>query len=132
MPEAADTRADGPGGMPGALGMELLENEGDVARGRFEVTDRVRQPYGIVHGGAYATLSESVCSHATYAAVAPEGKRAFGMTNDTSFLRPVSEGTVTAEARVRHRGKTTWVWEVDFTDDEGRLCALSRLTIAVR
>ncbi len=118
--------------MPAALGMELLGTEGDVARGRFQVTDRVRQPYGIVHGGAYATLSESVCSHATYAAVASEGKLAFGMTNDTSFLRPVSGGTITAEARIRHRGRSTWVWEVDFKDDEGRLCALSRVTLAVR
>ena len=112
--------------------MELLEWDGEVARGRFEVAERVRQPYGIVHGGAYATLAESVCSHATYAAVAPEGKLALGMTNDTSFLRPIAEGSVTAVARARHRGRTTWVWEVDFIDDQGRLCALSRLTIAVR
>jgi uncharacterized protein (TIGR00369 family) len=55
-----------------------------------------------------------------------------GLSNDTSFLRPVSEGTIMAEARARHRGRTTWVWEVDFTDSEGRLCALSRVTIAVR
>ena len=47
-----------------------------------------------------------------------------GQSNHTSFLRPVTEGTVHAEARRRHRGRTTWVWEVDFTDDQGRLCAI--------
>ena len=47
-----------------------------------------------------------------------------GQSNHTSFLRPVSEGTVHADGRRRHRGRTTWVWDVEFTDDEGRLCAL--------
>ena len=55
-----------------------------------------------------------------------------GMSNQTSFLRPITSGTIHAEARRRHRGRTTWVWEVDITDDEGRLCALVRMTVAVR
>ncbi len=57
---------------------------------------------------------------------------AVGSSNHTSFLRPVTEGVIHAEARRRHRGRTTWVWEVEITDDEGRLCALVRMTIAVR
>ncbi len=55
-----------------------------------------------------------------------------GMSNQTSFLRPITEGTVHALARRRHRGRTTWLWEVDITDDAGRLCAAVRMTIAVR
>ena len=55
-----------------------------------------------------------------------------GQSNHTSFLRPVTEGTVHAEGTPIHRGRTTWVWDVDFTDDEGRLCAASRVTMAVR
>ena len=54
------------------------------------------------------------------------------MCNPTYFLRPITSGTIHAKARRRHRGRTTWVWEVDITDDEGRLCALVRMTIAVR
>jgi uncharacterized protein (TIGR00369 family) len=69
---------------------------------------------------------------ATYLAVAGEGKVAMGLANQTSFLRPITEGTVHAEARVRHRGRTTWLWDVEITDDAGRLCAVSRMTIAVR
>jgi 1,4-dihydroxy-2-naphthoyl-CoA hydrolase len=87
---------------------------------------------GIVHGGAYAALAETVVSHTTLLAVRDEGMFPVGMSNETSFLRPVSEGTVTAEAVRRHRGRTTWVWQVDFTDGQGRLCALSRVTLAVR
>jgi uncharacterized protein (TIGR00369 family) len=57
---------------------------------------------------------------------------AMGQSNHTSFLRPVSEGTVHATGTVRHRGRTTWVWEIEFTDDQGMLCALTRVTMAVR
>ena len=96
------------------------------------MTDNVRQPYGIVHGGAYATAAESLASAATYMAVRDQGMVAMGQSNHTSFLRPVSEGTVHATGTARHRGRTTWVWEVEFTDDQGRLCALTRVTMAVR
>jgi 1,4-dihydroxy-2-naphthoyl-CoA hydrolase len=92
----------------------------------------VLQPMGIVHGGVYATMAEGMASEATFRAVYPEGNIAVGMSNQTSFLRPISSGTIHAEARRRHRGRTTWVWEVDFTDDEGKLCALTRITITVR
>jgi uncharacterized protein (TIGR00369 family) len=55
-----------------------------------------------------------------------------GLSNQTSFLRPILEGTVHARAFRRHKGRTTWVWEVEITDDQGRLCALVRMTVAVR
>ena len=118
--------------MVGVLGIELLEAGDEVATARLEVSDKVRQPYGIVHGGAYAALAETVVSHATAMAVLPDGMIAMGQANDTSFLRPVMQGSVHAEARRKHRGRSSWVWEVEFRDDEGRLCALSRVTMAVR
>lgn len=127
-----DTAPQPPGGLPEAIGIELLEPQGEVARGRIEVSDRVLQPYGIVHGGTYATLAETVASTATHMHVAPDGKLAIGQSNHTTFLRPVTEGQISAEARARHRGRTTWVWDVEMSDDEGRLCALSRVVVAVR
>jgi 1,4-dihydroxy-2-naphthoyl-CoA hydrolase len=54
------------------------------------------------------------------------------MANSTTFLRPISKGHVNALARARQRGRTTWVWDVELTDDEDRPCALVRMTIAVR
>jgi 1,4-dihydroxy-2-naphthoyl-CoA hydrolase len=128
-PDMADRMAET---LDGVLGFELLELGEEAASGRFEVTDAVRQPYGIVHGGAYAAMAETLASAATFTAVQGDGMLAMGQSNVTNFLRPVSEGAVTASARRRHRGRTSWVWEVDFTDDEGRLCAMSRITMAVR
>jgi uncharacterized protein (TIGR00369 family) len=69
---------------------------------------------------------------ATWYAVGDLGLTAQGLSNQTSFLRPIVDGTIHAVARRRHRGRTTWVWEVEITDDQGRLCALVRMTIAVR
>jgi 1,4-dihydroxy-2-naphthoyl-CoA hydrolase len=114
------------------LGFELLESSADSCRARFPVEDRVRQPFGLVHGGAYAALAETMASLATHTAVSQNGDFAVGQSNHTSFLRPVTEGWILAEGRPRHRGRTSWVWDIDFTDDDGRLCATSRVTMAVR
>lgn len=118
--------------LDGSLGLvaDLLTPE--LARGHVEVTNRTRQRWGIVHGGVYAALAELLASEATNSSVRSNGSTARGLANQTSFLRPISSGTVHAEARRRHCGKTTWVWEVDLTDDDDRLCALSLVTIAVR
>ena len=57
---------------------------------------------------------------------------AMGLANSTSFLRPMLAGTIHAEARPIHRGRTTWLWDVTCSDDDGRACAITRMTIAVR
>jgi uncharacterized protein (TIGR00369 family) len=120
------------GTLDDVLGFELLESSADGCRARFDVETRVCQPFGLVHGGAYAALAETMVSHATQAVVSQDGHFALGQSNHTSFLRPVREGSVHAEGRARHRGRTSWIWEVDFTDDEGRLCAIARVALAVR
>jgi 1,4-dihydroxy-2-naphthoyl-CoA hydrolase len=119
-------------GFDALYGLEVLSLEDDVATARVPVRDEIRQPLGLVHGGIFASIAESLASIATAIAVMPDGRTAQGLSNQTSFLRPILEGTIHATARRRHRGRTTWVWEVDITDDEGRLCALVRMTIAVR
>ena len=104
----------------------------EEVRATVPVRDEVKQPMGLVHGGLYASIAESLASMATALAVAPEGKQAMGLSNATSFMRPITEGTVHATARRIHRGRTTWVWDVEITDDAGRRCAMTRMTIAVR
>jgi 1,4-dihydroxy-2-naphthoyl-CoA hydrolase len=115
-----------------ALGIVVDDVLNDRARGHFNVEDRVRQPFGIVHGGAYAAAAETMASVGTFRNVFEDGKIAMGMSNDTTFLRSVTEGRIDVDAVAIHRGSTTWVWEVKMTDGAGRLCAVSRLTIAVR
>ena len=114
------------------LGFEVTERGDGCVKGRVPVTDRVRQGLGVVHGGVYAALAEGLTSLSTWLAVQDRGVVVSGQQNDTSFLRPISEGTLHAHCRARHRGRTSWVWECEFNDDQGRLCALSRVTIAIR
>ncbi|HET8976066.1 MAG TPA: PaaI family thioesterase [Solirubrobacterales bacterium] len=121
-----------PAGFAEYIGTEWLQLGPDDARARIAVEDRHKQPYGIVHGGVYATLAESICSAATHEAVRGDDMVAMGQANSTTFLRPVTEGTITAVARARQRGRTTWIWDVECLDDSDRVCALVRMTIAVR
>ena len=121
-----------PGTLDDVLGFELLEATQDRCRARFAVEQRVQQPFGLVHGGAYAALAESMVSATTHLAVMGEGNIAVGQSNSTHFIRPATQGFVHAEGTPIHRGRTSWVWDVRFTDDEGRPCAASRVTIAVR
>jgi len=119
-------------GFDALYGLEVLSLGDEEATGRVEVRDDIKQPAGLVHGGVFASIAESLTSIATWKAVSENGMSAQGLSNQTSFLRPIVGGTIHATARRRHRGRTTWVWEVDITDDEGRLCALVRMTVAVR
>jgi uncharacterized protein (TIGR00369 family) len=119
-------------GFDRLYGLEILSYDDEQVTAQVTVRDELKQPAGLVHGGVYASIAESVASMATALAVIPEGSMAMGLSNSTSFLRPVTEGTVHAQATRLHRGRTTWVWDVRFTDDAGRTCALTRMTIAVR
>ncbi len=132
MTDGAPEAAAATSNLDATLGVEWLGGDDQRARAAVTVGDHLRQPFGLVHGGVFASIAESLASRATYEAVAGEGMVAMGLSNHTSFLRPVTGGRVESEARRRHRGRTTWLWEVDHSDDEGRLCAVSRVTIAVR
>jgi uncharacterized protein (TIGR00369 family) len=113
-------------------GMRRFDVTEESARGEVVVRPGLLQPWGLVHGGVYASMAESLASWATAMAVAADGNIVMGMSNNTSFMRPIAAGTIHGLARRRHRGRTTWVWDIDISDDEGRLCASSRVTIAVR
>jgi 1,4-dihydroxy-2-naphthoyl-CoA hydrolase len=119
-------------GYDGLLGLEITELSDELVVGQLAVRDELKQPFGLVHGGVYAGIAETLASLATGMAVAGQGQTAMGQSNHTSFLRAITEGTVHGRAVRKHAGRTTWVWEVEITDDAGRLCALTRMTVAVR
>jgi 1,4-dihydroxy-2-naphthoyl-CoA hydrolase len=114
------------------VGTEWLDDDPDHARVRLQMRDELRQPVGLLHGGVIATLVESVCSRATALAVLEDGMAAMGQSISVSFIRPITEGAAEVKATARHRGRTTWVWDAEVVDAEGRLCALAQMTIAIR
>ena len=119
-------------GFDGLYGLEIDRLSDEEIHAHVAVRDELLQPAGLVHGGVLASMAESMTTIATYFAVQGDGSTAQGLANQTSFLRPILSGTIHAVARRRHRGRTTWVWEVEISDDQERLCALVRMTIAVR
>ena len=103
--------------MADLLDIRVLQRTDDEILAQVPVTDGLKQPLGLVHGGVFATLADAL--------TVTEGR---AISNQTSFLRPITDGTIHARARRRHQGRTTAVWEVDISDDAGRLCALVRVT----
>jgi 1,4-dihydroxy-2-naphthoyl-CoA hydrolase len=116
----------------GLIGIDWISNDPEEAKARVEVRDELKQPYGYLHGGVIMSVVDELCSRSTLMQVIMDGKVALGQNLDVSLLRSVREGHVTITARARHRGKTSWVWDVEASDDEGRPCALARMTVAVR
>jgi 1,4-dihydroxy-2-naphthoyl-CoA hydrolase len=114
------------------IGTEWLDDDPEHARVRVAMRDELRQPVGLLHGGVMSSLVESVCSRATALAVLDDGMMAMGQSIGVNFIRPVTEGHAEVHAKVRHRGRTTWVWDAEVRDAEDRLCALAQMTIAVR
>jgi|SRR6185437_6003868 1,4-dihydroxy-2-naphthoyl-CoA hydrolase len=120
------------GGFNDLLQLKIDERTPDTVRGHVTVHDGLLQPYGIVHGGVYASVAESVASLA--GAVwqlerVPNG-RVVGVSNATSFLRAVREGTLSIVATPLHRGRTLQLWQVLITDEAGRLVAKSDVRLA--
>jgi uncharacterized protein (TIGR00369 family) len=119
-------------GFDRLYGLELLSVSDTEVRAQLKVRPEIRQPMGLVHGGIYASIAESIASMATFRGVVQGGEMAVGLSNSTSFLRPITDGVVHAVATRLHRGRTTWVWDVRFSDDAERTCAVTRMTVAVR
>jgi 1,4-dihydroxy-2-naphthoyl-CoA hydrolase len=119
-------------GFDALYGLEWLECSDTQVRAQVKVRDELKQPAGLVHGGVYAAMAESMASIATALAVFEQGEIAMGQSNSTSFLRPITEGVVHGLGTRVHRGRSTWVWDVRFSDDADHNCAVTRMTIAVR
>jgi 1,4-dihydroxy-2-naphthoyl-CoA hydrolase len=121
-----------PTGFDALIGAKVTELTPQRATAEFVIRDDLKQPFGLLHGGVLASVAESLASLATGVEVVKADCAASGLSNQTSFLRPILSGTVYATATRKHAGRSTWVWEVEFADDQDRLCALTRMTIAVR
>ena len=112
-----------------AIGLEVDEITATRVVGRIQLGPEHHTPWGIVHGGVYATAVESAASLGASRAVAGKGMVAVGLTNTTHFLRPLISGRVTVTAVALHQGRTQQLWQVDITDSAGRLVASGDLRL---
>jgi uncharacterized protein (TIGR00369 family) len=116
----------------GFLDLNWLELEPESVHVQFRVRENLKQPLGLLHGGVYAGVAETIASIATVANVWRDGFIGSGLSNYASFLRPITEGLVDVRARLRGHDDREWTWGHEFRDEGGNLCALVDVTIAVR
>ena len=118
-------------GLDDHLGLRYLTFSASEVVATLTISSEHHQPYGIVHGGVYRAMAETVASIGAALAVretAP-GAGAVGQSNHTDFLRATREGTLTARATPVHVGRSVQLWQVDITDDEDRLVAQSKVRL---
>jgi 1,4-dihydroxy-2-naphthoyl-CoA hydrolase len=110
------------------LGLRIEEATGDRVVLACPVTPDLHQPYGLVHGGVHAALAETAASIAGALWFGDRGK-VVGISNHTDFVRAVRGGMLHAEATPLARGRTTQLWQVAISDDQGRLVAHAKVRL---
>jgi uncharacterized protein (TIGR00369 family) len=97
-------------------GLRIVEAGPHQAIGEIDIDDRHRQPYGIVHGGVYCGLVETLASYGAALWAAEQGMfGAVGVSNTTDFIRATREGTLRGSATPIHRGRSQQLWQVEVT-----------------
>jgi len=114
-----------------AMGLQFTAMGADFIQAELPVDARTHQPQGLLHGGASATLIETLGSVASYILIAAEGKRAVGIEINANHVRGVTSGFVTGTVRALHIGRSTHVWEVRIHNPEQKLVCAGRLTVAI-
>lgn len=118
-------------GFNTALGLRVTESRAEQVTAEVEVGPHHHQPWGIVHGGVYCSIVESVCSLGAQLALAPGAGFVVGADNHTSFLKATRAGTLRAVARPLSVGKRTQLWEANITNEQGELVATGRVRLMV-
>ena len=116
-------------GFNAVMGVRFVSAGRDEVIAEVALGDVHRQPYGVVHGGVYAGLIETVTSTGAALDAMTRGDSVVGLENTTSFLHATRAGTLRATARPLARGRRTQVWEASITDDAGRVVASGRVRL---
>jgi 1,4-dihydroxy-2-naphthoyl-CoA hydrolase len=119
------------GGFSEVLGLTYLEATPDLVRAELTISDRLLQPHGIVHGGVYCSVIESVASvsAAVWLESTGGGRNVVGVNNNTDFLRAIKAGVVTAVSTPIHRGRRQQLWMVEIAGVDGRLVARGQVRL---
>ncbi|NBM20057.1 PaaI family thioesterase [Streptomyces sp. GC420] len=112
-----------------AVGLHIDTVSTREVRAHLEVSERHHTPWGITHGGLYATVIESVASVGASHAVESEGGFAVGVSNQTDFLRPHAAGRLDVVATAVQQGKSLQLWVAEISDGNGRLIARGQVRL---
>ncbi|MVT04473.1 thioesterase [Enterobacter sp. 10-1] len=122
--------AMGEGNMVGLLDIRFDVFTDDTLEATMPVDSRTHQPFGLLHGGASVVLAETLGSVAGY--LCSEGEqKVVGLEVNANHIRSVRDGRVRGVCKALHVGSRHQVWQIEISDEQGRLCCSSRLTTAV-
>ncbi|HLT85987.1 MAG TPA: hotdog fold thioesterase [Sphingobacterium sp.] len=117
--------------MTGYLNIQATEVREDMLVASMPISDKVKQPFGILHGGASVVLAESVGSIASNLVIDPQHLVGVGMEVNANHLKSVAEGTLYAYCSALHIGKKSHVWDIKIKNEKDVLICVSRLTVAI-
>lgn len=117
------------GGFNEHLGLVFTKATVDEVEAEIEIGPEHHQPYGLVHGGVYSTMVETLASTGAALNAMPQGLTTVGLDNSTSFLKAVRSGKLIGRATPLAKGRRTHVWAVTIHDDQGRLVAEGRVRL---
>lgn len=117
-------------GFDSELGLTYLELTPDGGRAELEISDKLLQPWGIVHGGVYCSIVESLASVSGQIWLSQHGGgNVVGVNNNTDFLRAIESGRVTAVSTPIHRGRRQQLWLITITDEKDRPVARGQVRL---
>jgi 1,4-dihydroxy-2-naphthoyl-CoA hydrolase len=117
-------------GFDQELGLEYLEMTPDGGRAQLKISDKLLQPWGIMHGGVYCSIIESLASVSGHVWLSGHGGgTVVGVNNNTYFLRSISSGTITAVSTPIHRGRRQQLWLITITDESDRVVARGQVRL---
>jgi uncharacterized protein (TIGR00369 family) len=117
------------GGWNQLMGLRFVRASADEVVAEVVIEPRHQQPYGIVHGGVYASMIETVASSGAALAARRNGASVVGLENHTTFLHAAREGILRVTARPLSRGRRSQVWEATVADEAGRAIATGRVRL---
>jgi 1,4-dihydroxy-2-naphthoyl-CoA hydrolase len=119
------------GGFDDELGLTYVEVTPNRVSAQLTITDKLLQPHGIVHGGVYCAVVESVASvsAAAWLQSTGGGNKVVGVNNNTDFLRAITAGMVTAVSIPIHRGRRQQLWLVEITDTNDKMVARGQVRL---
>jgi uncharacterized protein (TIGR00369 family) len=130
MPVSTDIPAGLGAGFDSVIGLTFLEMSPDGGKAQLEITDQLLQPWGIVHGGVYCAVVESLASVSGQVWLTENGGgHVVGVNNNTDFLRAIKTGTVTAVSTPIHRGRRQQLWLITITDEQDRTVARGQVRL---
>ena len=129
MPELPDLSLERAPAFVREAGLAVGEVGPERVTGTIAAGPAHHTPWGVVHGGVYATAIESACSIGASVAVAGEGMFAVGLSNQTDFLRPHRDGELHVTATPVHRGRTQQLWQCEIARADGRLVARGQVRL---